>query len=419
MRFFNKRLPGLFLILAFLFSFPLEVLGQNPLEKSYTLQDLLPIAREKNPTVEIFQTHVQAALGETLSARAYPNPEVEVLIGKGKLLEGTSTGYESQYGLALSQTLEWPDKRLYRQKKREAQVEATRAELADWELQLTAQVKEAFFQVLLYQDIKEILEKSVNNLQQLNEITRLRVESGEAPELELIRAQVELLKGKKDLRKRVQQIITLKAGLNALLGGSLDPSYQVTGEFSGTATRYDLASLAEKALLDHPAIRRQQKSLEAASYSLLKEKAGQIPDISLRGSFSEEIDKRSYWGGLALVVPLFYRQKGEITVAQAEESRAALELRRSQQELLKQLTQEFQNYQTSRDQMEMFNGGLLKQSEEALRVARLSYEEGETDLLNLLDAQRIEQTTLIEYRQAQFELEAALAHLEQVTGGLR
>ncbi len=90
MRFFNKRLPGLFIILIFLFSFQLEVLGQSHLEKSYTLQDLLAIAREKNPTVEIFRTHVQAALGETLSARAYPNPEVEVLIGKGKLLDGAS-----------------------------------------------------------------------------------------------------------------------------------------------------------------------------------------------------------------------------------------------------------------------------------------------------------------------------------------
>jgi cobalt-zinc-cadmium efflux system outer membrane protein len=419
MRFFNKRLPGLFIILIFLFSFQLEVLGQSHLEKSYTLQDLLAIAREKNPTVEIFQTHVQAALGEIMSARAYPNPEVEVLIGKGKLLEGASSGYESQYGLALNQTIEWPNKRLYRKKKTETQVEVTQAELADFELELTAQVKEAFFQALLYQHVKEILEKNIKNLQQLNEVARLRVEAGEAPELEFMRAQVEFLKGRKDLRKRVQQIIIVKAGLNALLGESLSPSFQVTGEFSGTATRYDLASLAEKALLDHPAIRRQQKVLEAAKYSLLKEKAGQIPDVVLRGSFSEEIDKRSYAGGLALAVPLFYRQKGEIAVARAGESRAALELKRSQQELVKQLTQEFQNYQTALDQMEIFNAGLLKQAEEALRVARLSYEEGESDFLNLLDAQRVEQAILIEYEQAQFELEAALAHLERITGGLR
>jgi outer membrane protein TolC len=48
----------------------------------------------------------------------------------------------------------------------------------------------------------------------------------------------------------------------------------------------------------------------------------------------------------------------------------------------------------------------------------LSYQQGESDLLNLLDAQRVQRATLIEYHEAQFELQAALARLEQVTGGL-
>jgi cobalt-zinc-cadmium efflux system outer membrane protein len=59
----------------------------------------------------------------------------------------------------------------------------------------------------------------------------------------------------------------------------------------------------------------------------------------------------------------------------------------------------------------------MKQSEEALRIAQFSFQQGASSLLEVLDAQRVQRQILLDYIQAQFELSVALARLERAVGG--
>jgi cobalt-zinc-cadmium efflux system outer membrane protein len=229
---------------------------------------------------------------------------------------------------------------------------------------------------------------------------------------------VEFLKVTKDSRRAENRVAIAKAALNNLSGGVLGTRYEVAGELSGPEKSYELAPLLDRALTRHPRILRQQKTLEGAGYALSRERQSRMPDLTIRGSTSEEIDKRSYAIGLSVPFPLFYQRQGEIATARAERTRAQAELEQTRAELMRLITQEHQNYRIAADQIKVFEEGLLKQADEALRIAQLSYQQGESDLLDLLDAQRVQRTTLIEYHEAQFELQAALARLEQVTGGL-
>jgi outer membrane protein TolC len=53
---------------------------------------------------------------------------------------------------------------------------------------------------------------------------------------------------------------------------------------------------------------------------------------------------------------------------------------------------------------------------EALRIARLLFEEGETSLLDLLDAQRTAREARREEIRARFELAVALSELQRLLG---
>jgi cobalt-zinc-cadmium efflux system outer membrane protein len=64
----------------------------------------------------------------------------------------------------------------------------------------------------------------------------------------------------------------------------------------------------------------------------------------------------------------------------------------------------------------VFKSGLLKQAEEALRIAQISFIQGASGLLDLLDAQRVQRATLQEYYAALYDLSVAEAELERVTG---
>lgn len=168
----------------------------------------------------------------------------------------------------------------------------------------------------------------------------------------------------------------------------------------------------------HPLILKAKKDAEAKDYSLEKEKASIFPDVTVKGFYNREIDKKAYGIGLSIPLPFWYQQEGEIATARAEKARADAEVFKTTVELSKAIKEEYQNYRIAYEQLEAFEKGLLMQSEEALRIADLSYKHGESGILDYLDAQRVYRSTLVEYYQSFFELESSLAALERVAGGL-
>lgn len=394
-----------------------EFLSAQMSDRSYTLEEVLTIAEARNPSVALFQANFESARGGLRSAQSYPNPEWETSLGKGKALEADAR-YESEYSLGISQILEWPGKRLYRKKAAEAELAVAGEDLQDFRLELISQVKEAFFGVLFSERIAQVLAENERTAEEMVRSTQMRVESGEASALELIKAQVEFLRIIKDRRRSESHVILAKATLNAVLGGALKEGYRVKGEFARSDKRYDLAALIESAQGRHPLIQRQRKAVEAADDALSRERQARVPDLILRGSVTEEIDKRSFAIGLAIPFPLFYQRQGEISQAQGRRAQAVAELERARLDLTKRITEAYQEYRMAQAQLELLEQGLLRAADEALKIARLSYAEGESDLLNLLDSQRAQRSVVVEYQQAQFELQVALARLERAAGGL-
>lgn len=413
---FIYRHMGVLVFALFIFA-PILVWGAEQQGKRYTLEEVLALGEEKNPSMEVFRANLASARGALSAASSYPNPELEAELGKGKALAPGAT-YERQYGFGMSQSLEWPGKRLNRREAAETQIVVAQQEFYDFQLEIAAQIKESFFNAMLSKRLFEIAIKNIETAQALVNSTQRRVSSGEAPALELIKARVELLRVTKDLKSAQSRVTITRSALSALLGGALRADDEIAGDFSGGRRAYALASLIEEAMARHPQIVRQMKALEAAGYTLSQEKQARFPDLTVKGTVSEEIDKRSYSVGLSIPLPFFYQRQGEIAIAQAGTKKAEADLERTRVELTKLIVQEFQNYRNALDQLNVFEEGLLKEADEALRIAQFSYEEGESDLLDPLDAVRVQRTILVEYDEAQFELQAALARLERVTGGL-
>ncbi|HLE17448.1 MAG TPA: TolC family protein, partial [Syntrophales bacterium] len=115
-------------------------------KKVFTLNELLSMAIDVNPTSAVFKANLEASRGDAVSAGAYPNPEVEFEVGRGKSIEtGESKG---EYSLGIGQAIEWPSKRHFRKQAAKASVEATEKELDDFRLQLRSEVKTAFYRLL-------------------------------------------------------------------------------------------------------------------------------------------------------------------------------------------------------------------------------------------------------------------------------
>ncbi len=161
-----------------------------------------------------------------------------------------------------------------------------------------------------------------------------------------------------------------------------------------------------------------RKLRDKKGYSLERERASIFPGVTVRGFLNKEIDREAYAIGISIPIPFWYKREGEIATASAEKMKAEAEVHRIRVELSKGVTEEYQNHVIALDQIDVFKKGLLKQAEEALRISEFSYRQGESGILDFLDAQRVYTGTLMEYYRVFFELETSLAALERVTGSL-
>lgn len=403
-----------FILLSLLYLFCSDVIAEDM--KAYTIDELISIALEKNPSIAVFKANLEAGKADIISARAYPNPEVEFQGGNGKSLEtGESKG---EYSVGISQLVERPAKRFFRRKEAEAGAGAIEKDVEDFRLQLRYEVKKAFYQVLLDKKAVETAKENLLIVEELLKTVEVKVRAGESPEFELVKARVERLRADKDFKRAENRTIISMASLNALLGNTLREDFGVEGAFELPEKRYELSALLSYAKERHPLIIKAGKEAEAKDFSLEKEKASIFPDITVRGFSGRETDKKSYGVGLSIPIPLWYQRRGEIARAFADKIRAEAEIYKIRVELSRAITEEYQNYLIAHDQIDVFAKSLLKQAEEALRIAELSYMQGESGLLDYLDAQRVYRSTLAEYYQAFFEVEASIALLERVVGGL-
>ena len=180
-----------FLMLAF-FTSSTALAGNT-----YSLQQVLEIAFNEHPSVRVAKAQEAAAIANVTTAKSFANPEVEVGAGPSRYRSGTHET-RNNWGVALSQPLEFSDVRSARREIAESNVSVASLNAEINQVELRAKVKQAFYQVLQRQDALRLVEDDRNLLQQIRERVKLRVDIGESPRYELIKADTEALAAERD-----------------------------------------------------------------------------------------------------------------------------------------------------------------------------------------------------------------------------
>ncbi|MBU6434087.1 MAG: TolC family protein, partial [Nitrospirae bacterium] len=213
-------------------------------------------------------------------------------------------------------------------------------------------------------------------------------------------------------------LVVARAKLDMMTAGRLGRQFSIQGDFDSLQQGLDLDALVARAMEQHPTLRRLSKLVEQAEFSATLEKESRVPNVTVQGSYHREAGDESVTAGLSVPLPLWYRRQGEIETALGSRHRAEAERLRVQNEMIQAITQHVQDVRTANEQLQVFEAGLLKQAEQTLRVARVSFQQGAASLLDLLDSQRVYRQTLLEYVQARADLSIALARLERAVGGI-
>jgi cobalt-zinc-cadmium efflux system outer membrane protein len=393
--------------------------------QAYTLNSIIDLALAKNPVVSSAEGHIEHQRGQQTAAGAYPNPTVTGYLGYGEvrdtgranIREALERESLTEYNMTLGQPLEWPAMRAARRQVADAGLATANAGMSETRLNLTAQVKVAFYDLLLAQHDAALARQNLEIVESVAKIVKARVKSGEGPQFESIKAEVEVLKAKQQLARADNAVRVNRVVMDTLTAGALGLSYVVQGDFMGMPKELHVEGLMARMATQHPTIQRLLKSVEQSDWKIEFERQSRLPSVTVNGSYWREIGREAFQGGLSIPMPLWYRRQGEIASSLGAKRREEAELLRTRNELARAVHQHYQDARTTAELIEVFDKGLLKQAQEALRLAQFSFQQGASSLLEVFDAQRVQRQIQLDYAQARHELSVSLARLERAVGG--
>ena len=395
----------------------LQVIAEeNQPQRKYKIDELIELALEKNPSVYSAISTIDIAKGELRAAKAFPNPEVEFTLDRGKSREKNSS--EAEFGISVVQPIEWPLKRIYRRKAAEEEIRVTEFDKEAVKLELVFTTKQLYYSILLAKKDVEIAKKNLETSKTLLSIIERRVELGESRELDFIKARIETLKFERELSRAETNLISIKGILNRFLGDSLVNDFEVDGELSSPSTISSLEEITGRVADFNPEIKAQKAEISRSQFSLKEQKHLRVPDIFLQGFYEREIDRIGLGGGIGVSIPLWYLNQGGIQIARAEESRATFDLKLLEIEIGNRLQSEYKNYRVAFEQSKIYAGELLDRAKRSLELAQFTYEQGETELLDVLDALRTYRDTLSEFNKVLFDFYISKITLERLAGGM-
>lgn len=406
----NFTQQAIFVFLSILLSQPLLVVA----DPVFSLQKVIDIALVENPSVRVVKAQQDAAVATVTTAKSFANPEFEMTAGPSRYRTGPGDT-KSNWIVGLSQPLEFSDVRTARREIAESNVAFYGVSAEINQIELRARVKKAFYDVLQRQAALRLVEDDRNLLQQIRERVKLRVDVGESPRYELIKADTEALAADRDYQAAIVRVVESKALLQGLVGSSMPVNYEVTGELPMRQSLPSISTLRDQ-ISQSPQLKQVRAASQTADAKLRLEQNLRNPGLTLKAGIEQDPDLTSYRLGLALPLPLWNQRQGQIAEAAANVNQVQAVLSDRELALTRDLDSSYQRYIIAQNQVASFESGLLAQSESVLKVAEAAYRYGERGILEYLDAQRVYRIVKKDYLAAKFDYVSAMLEIERLLG---
>ncbi|MFZ2974295.1 MAG: TolC family protein [Ferribacterium limneticum] len=382
-------------------------------QPEFDLPKLEALALSSSRAVLSARDQITAARYAIDSAGAFPNPELEYLGGtsRSRGVGGTTGDARS---VTLTQPLDMPWRRSARIGAAEAGLESTTAAVRAFEADMLARLRLRYFEVLRRDVELSNTREDLAAMESVRSRIALRVETGEAPRFELIKADAELLNVQKTAQAAGFRGEQARSQLRQSVGGALPADFALRGRLRDVPELPPLDGLRKQLAETSPDLARARSEMVRAQHLLDLERRQRWPNVALKAGMDEDPDMRANKLGVVVSIPLWDRRSGPVGEASAQLSRARHELAAQEFSLVQQLEIAFQQYEIAQAQVVALESGILMQAEAAVKVAEAAYRFGERGFLEVLDARRVFRAARAELITARYELASAWVEIERL-----
>ena len=366
-----------------------------------TLPDAVKIALEKSPDVRAIENQLESAHARKRQALAPAEPSFQAtsqdMLAPFKLSAPTSTVYQ------ISQTIGFPGRALLNRAALSEQAQAVGAQLKSMRLQVSANVKQAYYGLAFARKNIELNSEQRNSYERILAIAKRRYEAGAITQVNILNAQTTLYSNDNDLSDLLAAEKQARGQLNVLLGNPPEQALEVDPLPKRIHPKVDfdkalqtmVENRAEIQAAKHQA-NASEKTQKLAYMSLLPDfqlAAGttfyNVPGASPLAGFMNNAPEanHTYMAQVSITIPIwgFFNEREGIIAATHDwhAAEASLDALFNQSKVALQAAVE--SLESLRKKIENSEQRILPLSEQSFSLALTNYSSGKIDFQTLQD----------------------------------
>lgn len=382
-----------------------------PVESSdLTLEMALRMAFDGNPGLRAVGRNIDIAAGQRVQAATRHNPTLSYLSERGRPDLRTTT-------IQIDQPIELGGKRGARIAAAESEQDVAAADVVGYRSDLRADVVAAFFEVLIAQERLSLAKASQELSEKATGAASRRVTAGKISPVEETRARVAEASTKIELSQATNELALARRRLAATWGSATVSFGQVVAPAAPATFPPAIAELL--ALLPaSPQISRARREIDRQNAIAGVERSRRISDLTLSvgSKRDDQSGLRQTVLGLAVPLPLFDRNQGNLLSALRRADKARDELLAVENRVASELTQASLRLGAASAELNILRVDILPGAQSAYESAVKGFELGKFSFLDVLDAQRTLFQSKTQYVRALAQSHGAEADIERLLG---
>jgi outer membrane protein TolC len=410
-----------------------------------TLQDALERAKKIDLQYQIAIADAAFAREDRAQARAALLPSVNGLSqylgtqGNGTLPSGrfvTNDGVHVYRTWATVHQDLGPEtiyKSTYRRAQAAEALAAAKMQIAQRGLNVT--VTKNYYALVTSQRKYATAQQSLQQAQRFLEITQQQERAGQVAHSDVVKAQVQYEQQRQVFQEATLTMENARLNLAVLLFPDLNENFTVVDDLDSAQALPAFPEIQEMAGRQNPDLRAAQEALRAATQDIRIARNALLPVFAVDGNYGIEanafalhstvaadplkgpLPNLGYFIDARINVPIFDwgARRSKLQQAQVREQQARVQLTQTQRQLVSNLYLYYNEALTARTAVD----GLRRAADlaaESLRLITLRYQAGESNALEVVDAQNTLTQARNAFDDAQTRYRVALATLQTVTG---
>jgi len=382
-----------------------------------TEDEAVAIALWNNPALQAELTALGLARADLIQAGQLSNPSMTLIFPfSTRILEAVAN---------------WPFEALWQRPKRVAaarlELERVGETLVSRSLDLVRDTRLAYADYAIAQRRASLTAEAVRERGEIATIINARFRAGDISELETSAARLDARLAEAQAMSFAHDVVTARDRLRALLGAANnDPGFEIilapaaeTASFDQPASlvtstaapatpvssghQETLNELIEQALDARPELKAAQLAIEAAGQRAKWERSRILAVSAIAKEYGRGANGFEQGPGVQIELPIFNRNQGGISRAEAEIERAARQLIAARQRVVAEVREAFTQLTQARESHLMWRARVAPPLEDDISSAERAYKAGDVPYLFVLETTR----RLTDARLREAELQAA------------